>query len=65
MTNSLVVKDFAHKSLEDFGDNKANLLEYMEEKFENHLVHEFAKIDNLVKDEPYRDLEGQIASCLI
>jgi hypothetical protein len=37
----------------------------MEEKFEDYLIHEFAKIDNLVKDEQYRDLEEQIASCLI
>jgi len=37
----------------------------MEEKFEDHLVHEFVKIENLVKDELYRDLEGKIASCFI
>jgi hypothetical protein len=37
----------------------------MEEKIENHVIHEFAKIENLVKDELYKDLEGQIASCLI
>ncbi len=53
------------KSLEDFGDTKVNLFEWMEEKFEDYLIHEFAKIDNLVKDEQYRDLEEQIASCLI
>ncbi len=59
MTNSLVVKHLHTNPLKTLETLKLICWSRWKKTFEDHLIHEFAKIDNLVKDEVYGDLEGQ------